>query len=164
MKIITILALALLSLLFTSCHENTTTPKNTNQNPPIKLDVLEKNALYLINNFRRENSKDTIEWNDYVASLARGHSKDMAIGKYELGYDEKQSRADSLEKHIPWQSFMEIVSSTKGNNPDKAQDTYNLWHTYNESILLGNYKIAGIGVDTSADATYYFMVIFVLPR
>ncbi|MCX6147818.1 MAG: CAP domain-containing protein [Candidatus Kapabacteria bacterium] len=163
MKIkITIIQIILLILLSSCIKNNVITP--IDNNPIQKLDVAEKNLLYLINDFRKEKNLDTLIWNEYLATLARVHSKDMAVGKFELGYDEQNIRKDSIAKHLPYTSYMELVSSTKGNSTDKAQEAYSMFHSFSENILIGNYKTAGVGVETSSDGRYYFTIIFVLPK
>jgi uncharacterized protein YkwD len=161
-KLLLILVILIGGIILTSCPDNTTNP-NIIPKEIIPLDLAAHNVLMYINEFRKENLLDTLNWNAYLATTAGVHTKDMASGKYELGYHGTEARADSINKYIPFSVNYEIVSTTKGNTDD-ATNVYYLWRDYNRNALLANYKIAGVAVDTSKDGVYYFMIIMVLPK
>jgi len=129
---------------------------------PGDISEIEKSVFNQINAKRTTNGLDALVWNDTIADMARGHSKDMADGTVPFGHDGFDDRFAAISRIIPASAGAENIAYT----PD-ADSAVNLWwdSAGHRANILGNYNYTGVGVAwSSADSAYYFTQIFIRSR
>ncbi|MHB8055782.1 MAG: CAP domain-containing protein [Candidatus Aminicenantales bacterium] len=129
---------------------------------PGNISEIEKRVFDLVNGARVQHGLDILVWNDAIADVARGHSKDMADGTVPFGHDGFTERFAAIRKIIPASAGAENVAYTTS-----ADSVVLLWldSPEHKQQIVGNYDYTGVGVAWAlADGEYYFTQIFIRSR
>jgi len=124
---------------------------------------LEQQAFLLVNQYRKAHKLSSLSWNETIAKVARGHSKNMAAGKVDFGHDGFSGRVNQLKTTlIGLKGCGENVLKTDDPN-EIAPRAVALWlrspaHLRN---IRGDYNCSGIGVWQDEQGMIYFTQIFV---
>jgi uncharacterized protein YkwD len=123
---------------------------------------LESDTFTLINAYRKANGLAPFLWEARIAEMARGHSRDMAVGSVDFGHGGFGSRMHDLRKTLTgMHGGGENVLMTD-DTEDLADNAVALWlksppHLHN---IRGDYNYAGLGVWEN-NGEFYFTEIFV---
>jgi len=124
---------------------------------------LEQQAFLLVNQYRKANKLPPLSWNEAIAKVALGHSKDMATGEVDFGHDGFKGRYTRLKTvMVGLKGCGENVLKTDDPN-EVAQKAVVLWlrspdHLHN---IRGDYNYSGMGVWQDDHGMIYFTQIFV---
>ena len=116
-----------------------------------------KECLKLTNEFRAQQNKPPLKWNDELYAIGRKHSINMAKGKVPFGHQGFNARAS--ECTIPKKSFAENVAYNHGyNREDIPKITVDGWinspgHRKN---LLSDQNICAIAAYQADNGRWYF--------
>lgn len=127
------------------------------------IDSLEQKTFELINRYRQSKNLSALVWNNQIATVARNHSINMATKQVDFGHDGFSDRVLSLSKTMMISTSAENVSYNNGYD-DPVTIAVEGW--LNSSGHLANinndlYNQTGVGIDISADGSYYFTQIFI---
>lgn len=130
--------------------------------PTSAVSALEREAFGLINAHRRSIGISELIWNDAIATIARGHSQNMADGKTAFGHDGFNQRLNALQATMTVRGIAENVAMN--DYPSPAPIAVGGWiqspgHKIN--LETPTYTQSAIGVATSEDGSSYFTQIFV---
>lgn len=142
---------------------------NVKSNISTTIYDLEKTAFALLNQKRKENNLNSLEWSEPVAKIARIHSQNMA--KYNFfshrGIDGLMvdDRADSLGIS-KWQAIGENIAFNQGyENPvEFAVERWMLSPSHRENLLNNRWQESAVGVAIADDGSYYFTQVFLLRK
>lgn len=130
---------------------------------------LERRVFKLLNDVRRKQGLQDLEWSDDVAAVARVHSLNMADEKFfsHRGSDGSMvdDRADKLGLGS-WRVIGENIAYMRGYD-DPAALAVEKWmeSTAHRKNLLGpNWKESAVGVAITKDGTYYMTQVFLLRK
>jgi len=159
----TVLAAAWLGCAFDAVGP-TPAPAQTPQDDmqPGGLSALEREVTDRINAHRRTSKKRTLERSDFVAAVARAHSRAMADGGTDLGHAGMQRRASELAARLPFAGMAENVAR-QGRKAGVAAAVVNSWldsHVHRTNIE-GDYHLTGVGAARGANGDVYLTQIFV---
>jgi uncharacterized protein YkwD len=126
---------------------------------------MEREVAIRINQYRESVGKPPFESSDFVAKVARGHSRDMAKDKVGFGHDGLKQRANTISKKIEMAGLSENVSKhdRKEGFVDAAIEKW-LASPPHKKNIDGDYDLAGVGAARSRDGIVYFTQIFVKLR
>ncbi|MBS1772324.1 MAG: CAP domain-containing protein [Bacteroidetes bacterium] len=121
---------------------------------------LEKEVWQAINDYRKEQGKEALQWSDTLAIVARKHCNYMIKDNNgQLSHDGFEKRFDVIKKSIPAADGMgENVAS--GIVSGKAALELWLKSAGHKRNIEGNYNMTGVGVATSKDGRIFFTQIF----
>ncbi len=104
---------------------------------------IEDQIFDLVNRHRASLNLNTLEWNDGVAGIARGHSQDMADGTVPFGHDGFYDRMAQIQALVSCRMIGEVVAYS-----DTAENAVNALIASNDhrDILEGDYDLTGVGV------------------
>ncbi len=126
-------------------------------------NALEVQTFALINQYRENNRLPRLVWDGAIAKVARGHSRDMALGDVDFGHDGFGDRVHRLKSVLTGlQGAGENVLMT--DNPDQAaQQAVALWlrSPHHLENIRGNFNYSGLGVWRNEKGVIYFTQIFV---
>jgi uncharacterized protein YkwD len=123
---------------------------------------VEKRTFALINQYRDHDGLAPLKWDDDIAKIARGHSRDMADGKVDFGHDGFGDRVDRLKALVAgFRGAGENVLYTTELD-DVASRAVQLWlHSpHHLRNIRGDYNLSGIGVWPSKTGALYFTQLF----
>ena len=126
-----------------------------------KSDV-EKQTFKLINQYRGRDGLPPLRWNDEIAGIARGHSRDMATGDVKFGHGGFDDRVDQLKGLLAgFEGAGENVLYTTELD-EVAERAVQMWlHSpHHLRNIRGDYNFSGIGVWQSKDGALYFTQLF----
>jgi uncharacterized protein YkwD len=125
--------------------------------------ALEKETFSLVNQYRKNSKLPPLLWDDGIAGVARGHSRDMAAGKVDFGHDGFGERVGRLKTMMTGlRGAGENVLKT--DDPDLvAQRAVDVWlasphHLVN---IRGDYNYSGLGIWRDDQGVIYFTQIFI---
>jgi uncharacterized protein YkwD len=129
------------------------------ENIPISDAEFEKEMMMLINNFRKKNRLNPLEWNESLARAARYHAKDMADDDYfeHDSYDRINGRLKkTLKTFDRVRKFLDkglyVNSENIGTGQESAKEMFKDWVNspgHRKNMLIPESKYIGIG--------YYFV-------
>jgi len=123
---------------------------------------VEKQTFKLINAYRDRQGYPPLRWNDEIAAIARGHSRDMATGDVDFGHGGFDDRVDQLKGLIAgFEGAGENVLYTTQLD-DAAERAVEMWlHSpHHLRNIRGDYNFSGIGVWRGKDGALYFTQLF----
>ena len=129
--------------------------------PDFQRDV-EKQTFKLINQYRGHEGLTPLRWNDGIAQIARGHSRDMATGDVDFGHGGFDDRVDQMKGLVAgFEGAGENVLYTTQLD-DVAERAVQMWlHSpHHLRNIRGDYNFSGIGVWESKDGALYFTQLF----
>jgi uncharacterized protein YkwD len=124
--------------------------------------AVEKEAFSLVNQYRKANDLRPLGWDEEIAKVARGHSKDMATGAADFGHGGFRDRVDRLKgARSGFRGAGENVLMTDDLR-EVARKAVTLWlhsppHLKN---IRGDFNYSGLGVWQKEDGTIYFTQVF----
>jgi uncharacterized protein YkwD len=127
--------------------------------------ALEKETFSLVNQYRAKCKLSPLQWDDGMAKVARGHSRDMAAGDVDFGHDGFGDRVSELKTRMTGlKGAGENVLRT--DDPDQvqvAQRAVAVWlkSPHHLENIRGDYNYSGLGVWRDDNGTIYFTQIFV---
>ena len=143
-------------------QQSSISPVGTGKNPEFS-NRIEQEAFFLVNEYRKNNKLPVLYWDNAIAQVARGHSKNMATGKSDFGHEGFGGRVGKLKIAMTGlKGCGENVLMT--DDPDQAaQNAVALWfrspaHLHN---IRGDYNYSGMGVWQGDHGMIYFTQIFV---
>lgn len=118
---------------------------------------LGKQALAFTNQFRAQNKKPPLQWNQTLADLSTEHSQNMASGKVAFCHE---GFADRAKRAGFWSSAENIYMTSP--RKDMAKAAVDAWISSpgHRKNLLGNYCFSAIGVYKSPSGQWYFTQMF----
>jgi uncharacterized protein YkwD len=125
------------------------------------LGALERGVATEVDAHRRTRGLRALEYSDFVAQVARTHSRSMASAGA-LGHDGMQRRADELASQLPFKAMGENVYR-HGRSSGLAAATVEGWlgSPVHRTNLEGDYHLTGVGAVRSSDGSVYLTQIFV---
>jgi uncharacterized protein YkwD len=130
---------------------------------------LERRVFKLLNDVRREQGLQDLEWSDDVAAVARVHSLNMADEKFFSHRGSDGSMVDDRADRLglgSWRVIGENIAYMRGYD-DPATLAVEKWmeSTAHRKNLLGpNWKESAVGVAITKDGTYYMTQVFLLRK
>jgi uncharacterized protein YkwD len=130
---------------------------------------LERRVFKLLNDVRREQGLQDLEWSDDVAAVARVHSLNMADEKFFSHRGSDGSMVDDRADRLglgSWRVIGENIAYMRGYD-DPAALAVEKWmeSTAHRKNLLGpNWKESAVGVAITKDGTYYMTQVFLLRK
>ncbi len=126
---------------------------------------LEQDIFQAVNNTRATNGMQPLVWDEVIAAVARGYSKEMASGSGALSHDGAEERMEVIAQEIPWRATGENLAFSSPRS-DIVSVVLGGWmgSTGHRENILGDYTHTGLGVAESPDGLYYITQIFILPR
>jgi uncharacterized protein YkwD len=125
--------------------------------------ALEKETFSLVNQYRKNSNLPPLQWDDGIATVARDHSRDMAVGKVDFGHDGFGDRVSRLKTAmIGLRGAGENVLMT--GDPDQvAQRAVAVWlkSPHHLKNIRGDYNYSGLGIWRDDQGGIYFTQIFV---
>jgi len=124
---------------------------------------LELETFSLINDYRKAHALPALQWDDVIAKIARGHSRDMAGGGVEFGHDGFSERVTRIKDALPGlRGAGENVLRT--DNPDQvARLAVDVWlkSPHHLKNIRGDFNYSGLGIWVDAKGIIYFTQIFI---
>ncbi len=122
----------------------------------------EQKALRLVNEYRLSLGLEALVWNETLAEIARGHSRDMAEGRCSFGHGGFEDRIAVVAQVLPWRKIAENVALTE--SAEKAVDGW-IRSSEHQKNLVEDYLLSGVGaVMNNAGTGFYITAIFVRPN
>lgn len=126
-------------------------------------DAWEKETFSLVNQYRDTCRLPPLQWDDAIAGIARGHSRDMAAGKVDFGHAGFGDRVSQLKT---------VMTGLKGagenvlrtDDPDQAaQRAVVVWlrSPHHLENIRGDFNYSGLGIWRDDKGMIYFTQIFV---
>jgi uncharacterized protein YkwD len=127
-----------------------------------ELAALEQKTFSLTNGYRKQKGLSVLEWNDALAKIARGHSRDMA-GREALDHGGFDKRKKAIMKALPYQSMAENIFRTTRALDEVAGAALDSWvHSKaHRKNLEGDFVVSGMGAARGADGRIYLTQLFV---
>ena len=154
----------LLPLFFFPAAAQQTAPSATGA--PARTDdrsKLELETFSLVNHYREANELPPLQWDSVIAKVARGHSRDMAVGGVDFGHDGFSQRVAQLQTALPGlRGAGENVLRT--DNPDQvARVAVEVWlkSPHHLKNIRGDFNYSGMGIWVDEKGMIYFTQIFV---
>lgn len=158
LRIILLLALVVAALGGAPASAQTAAPASGSDFPR---DV-EKQTFGLINHYRDQAGLPLLTWNDDIARLARGHSREMATGIADFGHGGFSDRVQQMKSILGrFQGAGENVLYTTQLDQVAARAVQMWLHSpHHLRNIRGDYNLSGIGVWISPSGTIYFTQLF----
>jgi len=127
--------------------------------------ALEKETFSLVNQYRAKCKLPPLQWDDGMAKVARGHSRDMAAGDVDFGHAGFGDRVRELKTMMPGlKGAGENVLKT--DDPDQvqvAERAVAVWlkSPHHLENIRGDFNYSGLGVWRDDQGMIYFTQIFV---
>ena len=123
---------------------------------------LERGLFDRVNEHRLGERKPSLKWDEAVAEVARGHSRDMAAGRVGFGHDGFDARADRLRREVRWSAIAENLATNNYARHETAERAFTgLVHSEgHRRNMEGDYERTGVGVARSADGFWFYTQIF----
>ena len=128
--------------------------------------AFETNLLVLINQIRESNGLPTLEVDETLANVARGHSQEMACRDY---YDHTSYDGSSFLDRMRAANFLDFAKATEllyvgrgnDNSPNSAFEAWLGGPSSYTQLLYPSYNTVGIGYAYKENSTYggYFTLI-----
>jgi uncharacterized protein YkwD len=128
---------------------------------PGRSNTIGMRALQYTNQFRAQNGRSALLWNQDIADLAYRHSKRMGEGKVPFGHQGFRRRVDNFPRPARAAGENVFMGTISG---DVARIAVNAWINSpgHRANLLGNYNRCGIGVYQNDRGVWFFTQIFAL--
>lgn len=122
------------------------------------LKTIEKKLYEKINGYRISQTLNTMDYDEDVAAIARGHSENMAAGRCDFGHDAFDERAARLSTQF--EHISENVAYYEGH-PLNEDIVLQFWlkSTRHVEIITGDYDVTGVGIAKN-DHTYFITQLF----
>lgn len=135
---------------------------SSDSNSSSGVSAFEDKAFDLVNEYRVSKGLSPLVWSSEIASVARGHSANMADGSVPFSHEGFDSRGTTLQATVGWSAIAENVAFNNGY-ADPATVAVNGWinSSGHEANMSGNFTKTGMGVAISSDGSYYFTQIFI---
>lgn len=133
--------------------------------PVLKATRLEEEAFRVVNEQRREQGLEPLEWDAEMLYLARQHSESMANFNFfsHTGRDGKtvDERADSAGVR-DWRSIGENIAYNSGvkNKVEFAVQSWLQSSSHKNNLLSRKWTRTGIGVAQTPDGKFYITQVF----
>ena len=126
-------------------------------------DKIGKQALALTNNFRAQNGRGALKWNQYISNLAKIHSQDMGTGQVPFGHAGFNCRVSCFNRtaRASGENVFQTSNATRDNIAQKAVTAW-INSPGHRANLLGNFSTCGIGVYRTVNGVWYVTQIFAL--
>jgi len=124
---------------------------------------LEKETFSLVNGYRTSQALPPLQWDDSIARVARGHSRDMAVGDVDFGHDGFGDRVRELKTLlIGLNGAGENVLRTDDPNlvAERAVAAW-LKSPHHLKNIRGDFNTSGLGIWRDDKGMIYFTQIFV---
>jgi len=131
---------------------------------PVYRQALERETFDLVNAYRKANGLPGLQWDDTIAKVSRGHSKDMADDDVDFGHDGFSDRVDQLKKAVAGLSFEGAGEKVlRTNDPrEVARVAVSLWlkSPHHLKNIRGDFNYSGMGVWVDDKGMIYFTQVF----
>lgn len=127
---------------------------------------VEARAFELMNAERQASGLQSLQWDEQLVALARGHSESMADDKYFSHKDPNGGYVDSRAAKLGifnWMAIGENIAFMKGYE-DPASVAVEKWMqstSHKKNILGGQWRDSAIGAAVSSDGSIYFTQVFI---
>jgi uncharacterized protein YkwD len=136
-------------------------PTDENSN----LSRMEQDIHNQINQYRQSIGLNPFMWDETISQQSRIHSANMANGKFPLGHDQFEQRAEMIMTTITYSQAAENVAFNYGYSDPTTQAVQGwLKSPGHKKNIEGKYNLTGVGVVKNSKGEYYFTQIFVLSR
>ena len=126
--------------------------------------ALEKETFELVNQYRQANQLPPLRWDDTIAKVSRGHSKEMADAEVDFGHDGFSDRIDKLRKAIHDLNLIGAGENVlRTDDPEEvARTAVKLWlnSPHHLKNIRGDYNYSGMGVWVDDKGMIYFTQFF----
>jgi uncharacterized protein YkwD len=129
------------------------------------LSQMEQDIHNQINQYRKSIGLNSLIWDKTISQQSRIHSANMANGKFPLGHDQFEQRAEMIMTKIAYSQVAENVAFNYGFT-DPATQAVKGWlkSPGHKKNIEGKFDLAGVGVVKNSKGEYYFTQIFVASR
>lgn len=130
---------------------------------------LERRVFKLLNDVRRAQGLQELDWSDDVAAVARVHSLNMADEKFFSHRGSDGSMVDERADRLglgSWRVIGENIAYMRGYD-DPAALAVDKWMespSHRKNLLGSNWKESAVGVAITKDGTYYMTQVFLLRK
>lgn len=164
-----IVALALLSLVFTGCGRKPPVYPETGGTVESvqEMESVAREIAREVRTFRAQNGKTPLSWDDTLAAGALTHSQAMGSGRIPLGHHNFERRKTEITKSMGgfisgMAENVGVVQYSGGNAKAIAQQFVRLWagSARHRQNMLGEYNITGVGVVRTSDGKVYATQLF----
>ncbi|OSZ78774.1 hypothetical protein CAP35_11150 [Chitinophagaceae bacterium IBVUCB1] len=120
---------------------------------------IEKDIFRLVNEYREEQGLPALAYNDVLATVAQGHSSDMASGKVAFGHGGFKGRFDAIKQQV---SGIRSGAENVAYGAEDAEQVVALWlrSAGHKKNIVGDFTHTGISVVSNDDGTLYFTQLF----
>ena len=124
--------------------------------------AVEKEAFALVNQYRKSSQLPLLTWDEKIARVACGHSKDMATGEVDFGHDGFRERVSDLKSIMAGYRGAGENVFMSSDLSEVARQAVAIWlHSpHHLENIRGDYNYSGMGVWQDKDGTIYFTQIF----
>lgn len=129
-------------------------------------NAVETRAFELMNAQRQANGLQSLQWDEQIVALARGHSQSMASSKYFSHKDPSGGYVDTRASKLGifnWMAIGENIAFMKGYD-DPASMAVEKWMqstSHKKNILSNQWRDSAIGVAVASDGAIYFTQVFI---
>jgi len=125
---------------------------------------IEKEVLDLVNFHRKRFGLELLVSKPFIVEQAREHSADMAWRRMRFGHDGSAERVKVITTYMKeiTAAGENVLFCTKGYTQPAASAVEGWMKSPgHRANILGDYDMSGVGVERSADGSYYFTQIFI---
>ena len=128
-------------------------------------NAVETRTFELMNAQRQAIGLPSLQWDEQIVALARGHSESMAADKYFSHKDPSGGYVDSRASKLGifnWMAIGENIAFMKGYD-DPASMAVEKWMqstSHKKNILSNQWRDSAIGIAVAADGAIYFTQVF----
>jgi uncharacterized protein YkwD len=130
------------------------------------LAVIERDVLVRVNRYRKSEGLPELRSDARIAEIARGHSREMAVGRTGFGHGGFKGRTQAVASRVPYKRVAENVSRHSRDPSKVPAVAVERWvasrgHRRN---IEGPFVVTGVGAALGPDGSVYLTQVFVAPR
>jgi uncharacterized protein YkwD len=131
----------------------------------LAIPVLEQAVFEEVNRYRTSIGLAPLQLDTRISQQARAHSQAMATKRLPFGHHDFRQRARRVDRIIRSRRVSETVAYIF-THQDTAKRAVQGWvkSPRHRPILVGNYRVTGVGVAQGDRGAFYFTQIYVRPR
>jgi uncharacterized protein YkwD len=127
---------------------------------------IEREVLARVNRYRKSEGLPELEPDARIAEIARGHSREMALGRTGFGHGGFKGRTQAVASRVPYKRVAENVSRNSRDPSEIPAVAVERWidsrgHRRN---IEGPFAMTGVGAALGPDGSVYLTQLFVAPR
>jgi uncharacterized protein YkwD len=127
---------------------------------------IEREVLARVNRYRKSEGLPELQPDARIAEIARGHSREMAVGRTGFGHGGFKGRTQAVASRVPYKRMAENVSRHSRDPSEIPAVAVERWvdsrgHRRN---IEGPFAMTGVGAALGPDGSVYLTQLFVAPR